>query len=96
MAITGFTISDDISDYNFIADRYNTEGLDMFFYDFRIAKNIKLGEMKRREILDYLIYLNIPKTYSDKAWYKILNDVLIRQRKLKIGNIKKKIDGNSK
>ena len=96
MGITGFTHDDDKSDYDFIMDRYKREGLNMWFYDFRISKNTKLGELKRMEILDYLIYLQKPKTYSDKAWFKILNDILIKNRQKKLERIKKRINGNSR
>jgi hypothetical protein len=88
MAITGFTTSDDRTDYDYLIKRYKREGLDMFFYDYRTSKNIKLGELKHGEITDYIKYLDKPRSYTDKAWYKIMNEVLSRQRQFKIKKIK--------
>lgn len=96
MAITGFTTSDNPEDYDYLMERYKRENLDMFFYDFRMAKNTKLGELKRMEIMDYIIFLRNPKSYTSKAWYVILSDVLIKNRQRKLEKIKKKINGNSK
>jgi hypothetical protein len=91
MAITGFTYSDDKDDYDSIMDSYDREGLDMWFYDYHISKNTKLGELKRSEIIYYIKYLDKPKSYTDKTWYKIMNDVLIKQRHFKIKKIKSKL-----
>ena len=91
MAITGSTTSDDKDDYDYLMKRYKREGLDMFFYDYRISKNTKLGELKRSEIIDYIKYIDKPRTYSDKGWYKILNDVLTKQRHFKIKKIKERL-----
>ena len=88
MAITGYTHDNDKEDYDFIMDRYKREGLDMFFYDYKTCKNTKLGELKHGQIIYYIKYLDKPKTFSDKAWYKIMNEVLIKQRKLKIEKIR--------
>ena len=91
MILTGVTISNDKEDYDYIINRYKKYGLNMFFYDPDIKKSIRLGSMSYNETINYITYLNEPKTYSDKAWYKVLNDVLIKIRKLKIEKIKLKI-----
>ena len=92
MAVTGYTHDNDKEDYDFIMDRYKREGLDMVFFDYQFHNNrTKLGELKHIEIVNYIKYLNKPKTYCDKAWYKIMNEVLIKQRKLKIEKIKNKL-----
>lgn len=88
MAITGFTTSDDKDDYDYFMKRYKREGLNMFFYDHIKSKNTKLGELKRSEIIGYIEHLNKPRTYSEKGWYKILNDVLTKQRQMKLEKIK--------
>lgn len=91
MAITGTTSSDDKADYDYLMRRYKERGLDMFFYDYNVAKNTKLGELTHKEILYYIKYLDKPRTYTDKAWYKIMNKVLIKQRQLKLEKIKSKL-----
>lgn len=90
MAVTGCTSSFDESDYTYLMKRYRREGLEMFWYDHQIRKNIKLGELSGREIKDYIKFLHKPKTSADKGWYKIFNDVLVKQRRLKLEKIKSK------
>lgn len=92
MGYTGSTIFDDKEDYDYIIGRYKREGLDMFFYD--ATKNIKLEELSHKEMLYMIEYLKKPKTYSDKAWYKVFNNAIIDKRRLKIKKIKNKINNN--
>jgi hypothetical protein len=91
MAITSFTSSNDRDDYDYLMNRYKREGLDMFFYDYQLHIKTKLGELKHSEIIDYIKYLDKPKTHTDKAWYKIMNKVLIKQRQLKLEKIKSRL-----
>lgn len=92
MMTTGFTTADDKDNYTYIMNRYKKEGLDMFFYDASISDSISLKYMDNKQIIDCIGFLSKSKSYSQKAWYEVLNDALIRKRELKIQKIKKNIN----
>jgi hypothetical protein len=82
------------NDYTYIINGYKREGLNMMFADGRISRKMTLGEMKCFELEYYIDLLSPPVSLSDKAWCKVLSDVVHKQRRLKIEKIKNGINHN--
>ncbi len=93
MGITGTTTFDDD---NWLLKEYRERGMDMK-WEQRDGKRIKIRDMHPAHIKNCINMLNNkPPNDARRTWIKIFNDVILKQRALKLNKLINKIEENKK